>query len=121
MKIIGGNFGVGGKASVKGGILQLDTAKGIYTFDQSEVLAVSTSVSSEKQFGCIVFIFFAVLFSFIFGLFLSVLGVVIGVILAVAISWYTVESYEATIDVIDNKKVMVICSKREAGIVSALA
>jgi len=113
MKVIGGNFGLGGGVSIRDGVLLVGTDKGTYTFDSSEIKSISSMVSTEKNFGCVSFLLGAIILGIIFGLFLSIFGILIGVILAAAGSWYKVENYEATIGVTNDRTVTVSCSKRD--------
>lgn len=120
MRIIGGNFGLGGLVFVRDEVLIVDAEQGVYSFEREDIRAVSSRVSTERKFGCIGFVIAAIIFGVLFGFVLGLLGVLIGVILAAAGSWYTSTSYEATIGVTNNRQVTVSCTKRDIKDLSAL-
>lgn len=109
MKIVGGQFGVSGSASLNEKDLTIKGAKrGVYTCDQ--VRAVNTEVVKEKKFGITGFILGAIVLGVLFAALFGFLGAIIGIALSVVGSFYSKKHHFADVQFADGMSVRLQCS-----------
>lgn len=113
MKIVGGNFGVSGSASVSNNDTLVIKGANKVTYRADQVASVSARVVKERKFGVAGFIIGLLLFSVLLGLLLNVIGVIIAIVLAVAGSFYSKKRNIAEVRFNDDQVVVLECSGRE--------
>lgn len=113
MKIIGGSFGLKGKARFAGSTLEvIGTKKADYR--GADITALSFRTEGQKKFGLIGAIIGAVVLGFIAGLFLGPIGWLIGIVLAIAGSFYSTKKHYADLEFSDGAKLNVELNDHEA-------
>lgn len=110
MKIVGGSFGVDGKAFIdKTEQLVVHGAKQ-RSFAGAEIASVETRIDKQKKFGVVGFVIGAILLAAILGAFLSMLGVVLGIAFAAAGSFYSSKTNLAEIRFTSGDSVSLQCT-----------
>lgn len=114
MKIVGGSFGLSGKALFQSrDYLIIDGAiKAKYS--PNEVRQVSARREKQRKFGIVGFVIGALLLSVFLGMFLNVLGVAIAVVVALAGSFYSKTTNVVQVSFSDGNDVLLHCSKFDA-------
>ena len=113
MKIVGGSFGLKGRAKIEGGNRLVISGTSNAAYSSNGIQSVSASIDKERKFGFVGFIIGAVLLGVLLGAFLGVLGVIIGLVLAVIGSFYTKKHNVVDVVFKDGKTVKLECSKGE--------
>ncbi len=112
MKIIGGSFGLKGKAYIsRDKMLVIEGAnKSIYSSEQ--IQSITANKLKEKRFSILSFIVGAIIFSVALGMFFNIIGVAIGIVLAIFGSYYSNTDNIVNIKFNDNKEVDLNCTPR---------
>lgn len=113
MKIVGGSFGLSGKALLADQTLQVRSDRR-RDYVGSDVKTVSVSQQSEGKFGFIGALIGAVLFGYLASLVLGFLGWVIGVAFAIAGSFYKKKRCIADLEFTDGMKLTLTPNDYEA-------
>ena len=109
MKIVGGSFGIKGKAKIENGILIVAGN----AYPASQIKSASASVEKERKFGFVGFILGALLLSVVLGMLLNVLGVILAIIIATVGSFYSKKMNFVDVTFGDGKNVRIQCSGGE--------
>lgn len=114
MKIIGGSFGLTGKASlVKDGSIKIKGAKTV-TYPGSEVILVNAKQIKERKFGVVGFIIGSVILGAIGIIYFGVVGLAIGVLISLAGSFYSKKQNIVSLTFKDEKQIELECTKSES-------
>lgn len=113
MKIVGGSFGLSGRALIddEGRLVVKGDRQARFSSDQISTVAARTE--KDKKFGCFSFIIGAVMLSILFGIFLNVIGVAIGIILAAMGSFYTNSKNIVDLSLDTGETLSLECSSRQ--------
>lgn len=112
MKIVGGSFGLSGRAKFIGQMIEIsgDKKKAYKTFD---IQSVSVRSESERKFAVFSAVIGMVVFGLI-GMIFGPIGALIGVVLAIIASFYTVKRQFAEVQFSDGATVSLKVDKSEA-------
>ncbi|MFL1404178.1 hypothetical protein ACJO2E_02390 [Marinobacter sp. M1N3S26] len=113
MKIVGGSFGLSGKARFSGKYLEvIGDRKADY--QSADVTSVNVRQEGERKFGLIGAIIGAVLLGFLLGIPFGPIGWGIGIAIAIAGSFYSTKKYFADLEFSDGGKVSLQTNDYEA-------
>lgn len=110
MKIVGGSFGVAGKAFINQTDELVVRGAKERSFAGAEIASVETRVDKQKKFGVVGFVIGAILLAAILGAFLSILGVVLGIAFAAAGSFYSSKTNLAEVRFTSGDSVSLQCT-----------
>lgn len=103
MRITGGDFGVGGKASVDNdrGLVVSSAVNAVIPF--TEISRATASEHKEKTFSVLGFLFFGVAGMVVGFLLLGFIGAAIGMVIAIALSFNSSTTIRVIVETIDGK------------------
>jgi uncharacterized membrane protein len=104
MKVIGGSFGVQGRAFIKNQRLYIKASEKLF-YEADQVAHIDTRTESERRFQVVTAIIGGIALCIVLGVFFSVIGVLVGVAVAIAGSFYTERRAIADVEFKDGKRV----------------
>lgn len=114
MKIVGGSFGLSGRATFQSRDFLIISGAIKAKYSPSQVQAVSATEERQRKFGVLGFLIGAPLLAALLSAFLGLLGVVIGVVVALAGSFYSKKTNIVRVCFDDGKEALLKCSKFDA-------
>lgn len=112
MKIIGGSFGLKGKAWLSADkylVVEGDRSK---KYQNEDIASMTSGDASKRKFSLLSFIVGALILGWLGLIFLGILGLIIGIIIAVAGSFYSEKKGVVTISFKDNSVLNLECTQR---------
>lgn len=112
MRIVGGSFGLNGKAKIVGQIIEISGQK-TKSYKTYDIERVNVRNESKRKFAAFSAVIGIIVFGLI-GMIFGPIGALIGVILAIAMSFYTVKGQFAEVQFSDGSNVSLKVKKSEA-------
>lgn len=119
MKIIGGSFGLSGRATLQDGDYLIINGALKAKYSPMQVEAVSATEQKERKFGILGFLIGAPILAAMLGVFLGVPGAIIGIVVALAGSFYSTKSRTVRVRFNDGGEVLLKCSKSDVNRLAA--
>lgn len=105
MRITGGDYGVGGKASIDDvrGLVVSSAVNAAIPF--AEISRATASEHKEKAFSVVGFLLFGIAGLVVGFLLLGFIGAAIGVVVAIALSFSTTTTIRVTVETVDGRRI----------------
>lgn len=113
MKIVGGSFGVKGKARLSGDYFEV-LGERQAEYRPGDLAAVNVRQEGERKFGFFGALVGGAILAYIIGIVLGPLGWLLGFAIAIAGSFYSTKKYYADIDFADGAKLHLETNDHES-------